>query len=1168
MSNRLKKRHPLRARCWCLLLTALIVTLLSSRNIHGQTSSTGALTGETLDPSGGVLPGVILHLIREDGSEAESATSDQNGQFGFLLLRPGTYEVQASKADFKPASQSDIHVHVTETARLQLHLELAMRREKIQVLSNPLMVQLDTSALGRVVNDETVSRLPLVTRNFTQITGLSPGVAVGVYNAGELGNGGIPLSQIGKSNDGVFVHGARSYDNNWQLDGISISDVLGSGVISGGIPIPNPDTLQEFKVQTGLYDAAFGRGTGANVSVITKQGSNHFHGSLFEFLRNEALNANDYFLNKTGQARPQLNQHQFGVVLGGPIRTDKLLFFGSYQGTRQKNGLAAGQSRLACSAALTEPALTDDRSPAALGSLFAGQTGALGGVAIAADGSNINPVALNLLNFKLPDGGFLIPTPQTTDRSNSFASQGFSAFSEPCHFEEDQFLLNLDWDFSNKNSFASRFFFAYDDQSVTFPGGALNTLGNTRGFGSPGSSQFLVYSISHRYQGSSSWLSDTKFGFVRTVTTSVAQAPFKWSDVGVSEGEMNNDNELPSLSILGSVSMASVLPRTYGQDSLVLNNVTSFLRASHMLQLGASLTRFTSDLKFNGFGSSVQFLSWPDFLLGLDASSNGTGEFSNVFASSDAYGLLDRNLNAWEGSGFVQDSYRVNPWFTLMLGLRYERIGDFGDSLGRNSSFDLSKADTNPAASGSLNGYIVGSNFPGTVPAGVVRADNTFAIYGKGQNAFAPRVGFAWQVLPNSTRLAVKGGYGIYYSRPTGQTAIVSAIAAPFSLTRFSTGTTNAEASFQFPFAQPFPEPSMFPSFVPYSPTSNIAITALSPTFRPAMVEQFSVSTQGEVHQGWLVDLGYVGARGTHLQRYRSLNQALSASPESPVNGVTTNTLANVSQRVPIPGVRPDSLREMESAGCSWYNGLEASLTKRFTHGVQLLASYTFSKTLDTDGADINSNSSNNSLTLGDQNSPSQRWGRASFDRTHRFIVSGTWGLPSPSDGLPRALLGGWDLAGVVTIQSGTALTIADTNATNVFGISEDRAQLSGTCSKSQLVKAGWGESKLNNYFNASCFTNPAIIGADGIGAAFGDSATGIVDGPGQANLDLALSKTVELNRPIEKSTLQFRAEFFNALNHPQFANPDNNFTSPTFGVISSTSVNTRVGQLALKFEF
>jgi hypothetical protein len=258
----------------------------------------------------------------------------------------------------------------------------------------------------------------------------------------------------------------------------------------------------------------------------------------------------------------------------------------------------------------------------------------------------------------------------------------------------------------------------------------------------------------------------------------------------------------------------------------------------------------------------------------------------------------------------------------------------------------------------------------------------------------------------------------------------------------------------------------------------------------------------------------------------------------------------------------------MESAGTSWYNGLEASLTKRFTHGVQFLASYTFSKTLDTDGADINSTSSSNALTLGDQNSSSQRWGRASFDRTHRFIFSGTWSLPSPSAGLQRAVLGGWNLDGVVTIQSGTALTIADTNATNVFGISEDRAQLSGTCSKSQLVKAGSMESKLNKYFNASCFTTPPVIGADGIGTAFGDSATGIVDGPGQVNLDLAVSKTVMVNWPIENSSFQFRAEFFNALNHPQFTNPDTNFTSPTFGVISSTAVNARVGQLALRFSF
>ena len=334
------------------------------------------------------------------------------------------------------------------------------------------------------------------------------------------------------------------------------------------------------------------------------------------------------------------------------------------------------------------------------------------------------------------------------------------------------------------------------------------------------------------------------------------------------------------------------------------------------------------------------------------------------------------------------------------------------------------------------------------------------------------------------------------------------------------------------------------------------------------MIQQYSLNVQAELHEGWLLEIGYVGTRGTHLVRQRSLNQALSASANSPIRGVGTNSVTNIPLRVPIVGVPPDSLVEMESEGSSWYNGFEVSLTKHLSDHLQFLASYTLSKTLDTDGADINSTSTGNALTLGDQNYPRQRWGRASFDRTHRFVFSETWSLPSPSAGLLRALLGGWDLASIVTIQSGSALTVSDTNANNVFGISEDRAQISGTCAKNQLVKGGSVGSKLGGYFNAECFTSPPIVGADGIGTAFGNSATGIVDGPGQANIDLAFSKTMVLSWPVEKSRLQFRAEFYNALNHPQFAAPDANFTSPTFGVISSTAVNSRVGQVALRFAF
>jgi Carboxypeptidase regulatory-like domain/TonB dependent receptor-like, beta-barrel len=1149
----------------------LLALLASSLGVPewflGQTASSGAVAGIALDPDGALLPNVTIHLSRKDGSEPKSTISDANGRFGFLLLQPGNYDLKASKTGFKPVSIPGLYVAVTETRRLELHLELETRIEQTQVISDILMVQLDTSALGRTVNVEKISSLPLVNRNFVQLAGLSPGVTVGVYNAGELGTGAMALSQIGKSNDGIYVQGARSYDNNWQLDGISVSDVQGSGSISGGIPIPNPDALQEFKLQTGLYDAAFGRGAGANVSVITRRGSNEYHGSIFEFLRNNVLNANDFFLNRTSQPRPDLKQNQFGFAVGGPIVKDKFLAFGSYQGTRQVNGIAAGQSRIACTASLNEPPITNDRSREALGQLFAGMTGAMGGVAVSPDGANINPVALALLNLKLPDGSFLIPTPQTIDPAKSFATRGFSAFTQPCSFNEDQGLANLDY-VSPKSQLAARFFVAHSDQSVTFPGGALNPAGNIQGFSSPGSSQFMVASLSHSYVLSSAMLNEARIGFNRTSTTMAANAPFKWSDVGVLEGEMNRNNELPSLSILGSVSMASVIPRTYTQNSFVVSDVFSWLNGAHALKFGGSLTRLHVNLDFAGAGSFVQFLSWPDFLLGLNGSANGTETFSNVFGSGDIFGLLNREFRVWEGSAFAQDDYRITRRLTLNAGLRYERVGHFGDALGRSSSFDIAKANPNPPPSGTLEGYIVASNFPAPLPPGVTRADNTFGNYGEGQNVIAPRMGLAWQLLPNTNRLVLRGGYGAYHSRPTGQVYTQTVLAAPFSLTRMRTGLANAGATLQTPFAQPFPTSNSFPLFLPYSPSTANAVNALAPNFRPAMIQQFSLNTQAEVRRGWLLETGYVGSRGTHLQRFRSLNQALDASPSNPIRGETSNTLANLGSRVPVPGIRPSSLRLIESEGSSWYHAFQASLTKGFSHGVQFLASYTFSKALDTDGADINSTSAGTSLTLGDQNSPERRWGRASFDRTHRFVFSTIWIIPSPPSGALRVVAGGWSVAAVATIQSGSALTIGDTNSTNVFGISDDRAQLSGVCSTNQLVTEGPVGGRLDAYFNRSCFTSPAVIGADGIGTDFGNSGTGVVNGPGQQNLDLSFTKMIGLNWPSEQSSLQFRAEFYNALNHPQFANPDTNFSSPTFGIISSTAVNARVGQLAIKYAF
>ena len=1142
-------------------------SLLPTDRAFSQTATTGAVTGVAIDPSGAILPGVVVHLAKERGGESKSVTSDENGMFGFLLLPPGRYELQASAKNFDPVTLPEINIHVTETLRLELQFQIAKRFERAQVFSKPAMVQQDTAALGRVVDESAVNNLPLVTRNFAQIGSLSPGVSTGVYNSGELGLGGTALAQIAASNDGIYVHGARSYDNNFQLDGVSVSDVQSSAAGSGGIPIPSPDSIQEFKVQTGLYDAAYGRYGGSSIALITKTGTNAFHGTVFEFLRNEFLNANDFFLNRNDQQRPVLKQNQFGFALGGPVRKNKLLFFGSYQGTRQVNGIAAGQSRTACTASLSEPPLTNDRSASELGRLFGGMSGSHGGTAVESDGSNINPVAVSLLNFKLPDGSFLIPTPQTVDPAKPFVQQGFSVFTEPCHFSEDQFSANIDYLARPNSKISARFFLANDDVTVTFPGNGLNPAGNIHGFPSPSESGFRVISLAHTYTFQNAWLNEARFGYVRTRTSTEATTPFKWSDVGVAEGEMSHNNELPSLNILGSVSIASGFPRVITQNSFVFSDDLSFVRGAHTVRFGGSITRLQDNVNLVGLGSFMRFLSWPDFLLGLSAASNGT-DFSNVFASFDDFGLTDREYRVWEGVGFAQDDYRVRRSFTLNIGLRYERLGQFADNLGRNASFDIRRADLNPLPGGSTAGYVVASNFQGPLPPGVLRANNKFGNDGEGQNTIAPRLGFAWQFWPSTSRLVLRGGYGTYYSRPTGQAYYQNVFGAPFSVFRLNAAQSNADATLQSPFPQPFPTPESFPQFPAYSPSSTTTIYSLAPGFRSAIIQQYSLNLQAELHDAWLLEIGYVGTHGTHLVRQRSLNQALSASTHNPIRGETTNTFANIPLRVPILGVPPDSLQEMESEGSSWYNGLEVSLTKRLSHGLQFLASYTFSKILDTDGADINSTSSGNALTLGDQNSPRQRWGRASFDRTHRFVFSSTWSIPSPPGGMPRAVLGGWSMAAIATIQSGSALTIAATNSTNIFGISEDRAQLSGNCTKSQSVKPGSVDSKLNGYFNLICFTAPPIIGSDGIGTAFGNSATGFVNGPGQANLDISFMKTVVLGWPIEKSNLEIRAEFYNALNHPQFANPDSNFTSPTFGVISSTAVSARVGQLALKLTF
>lgn len=1172
--------HPVRKRSgsyWTRnsrrvqFLTLFSLIFLIALPALAQTAATGALSGTVMDQTGAAVPDSKITLTNQATGEVREFLSQKNGTYLFPQLSPGLYTVDISKAGFKQESRRDLRVNVTETTRLDFRLMVGAVSEKVEVQDRPSQVQTESSSLGRVVGEQAVSSLPLVNRNYTQIIGLSPGISTGVTNASDLGsgNGGQTSETEG---EGLFVNGTRQYDSNFQIDGIEVNDVEGSGGETGGSPIPNPDTIQEFKVQTGQYDASYGRGAGANINIITKSGSNQFHGTVFEFFRNEALNANDYFSNLARQRKPELKQNQFGFTLGGPIKKDRLLFFASYQGTRQINGVAEATTSPTtgavggCRVSASGPALTNDRSRSALGALFGGRAGELGGVAVDLNGSNINPIALALLNLKLPDGAYMIPTPQTINPSLPPDSQGFSAFSQACTFNEDQVMGNVDFLHTSKSKISGRFFYSQSDTDSTFPQSA-----NVPGFDRPVTIDFLNTSIAHTYIIHSNLLNEVRFGFHRSHPSFHPQAPFTWSGIGVTAAPQ--DNDVPCIEILGSYSPCAAYDEAFAQNTYDLLDSVSYIRGRHSFRFGGGLTLYQSDFLRYRNNDTLAFLSYPDFLLGMDGVTNGSG-FSNIFESFYDTGIFRRDFRILDDDLYAQDDIKVAKTFTLNLGIRYDRIGPYNDASGRDVNFDFNGANPNPPAAGTLQGLVAPANYSGgTLPSGVIKSPNESSVENRGVNNLAPRIGFAWQVLPHSNRLVLRGGYGIYYSRPTGQTSFVYlSFTQPFSVVglEFESSTP----TFANPFEQPIPSLSSLPLFEPYSPTSSPGLIGVAQNFRPSIVQEYSTNLQTQVTPSVLLEVGYVGTRGTHLFRTVTPNQALSASPADPIRGQTDNTIANIPLRVPILDMSPVNINPyLESEGASWYNALEASATKRLSHGLQLQASYTFSKVLDTDGAEVIFVSGGRP-TVGDQNDPKSRYGRTSFDRPQRFVLSYIYDLPSPNGhgAVLRTMLGGWSLAGVTTIQSGSAITLVSTNANNVFGITNDRAEIAAGCTNAQVLTPGTVQHKLNNYFNTACVGPKVpwpIIGADGVGTAFGDSGVGLVNGPDQNNWDIAIIKKTPVGRWFpEGSNVEFRTEFFNVFNHPQFGNPFTDVTASNFGQIQSTSVNPRIIQLALKLNF
>jgi hypothetical protein len=1118
----------------------ILVHLLAASGI-AQSASTGAISGTITDAKGAAVANAAVTAVDLTTSEKRNTVSSSQGVYLVPLLRPSIYRLEVSKSGFKLAVNNSVAVHVTENATLNVQLEVGAAVQTVEVRANSEQLKTEESALGDVVDQEEVSALPLVTRNYSQILGLSPGVSAETFSAGEIGRGGV--------DDNFVTGGGAAADNNFQMNGVEINDLQSSGHYSGGVATPNPDSIQEFKVQTSQYDASYGRNAGANVDVMTKAGTNGWHGDVWEFLRNEDLNANDFFRNETGEPRAVLRQNQFGFTLGGPIKKDKLLFFTSYQGTRQKNGIDPN-----CSSSVNLPVMTsstDRTDPNALAAAV-GPTTAFGGIAlpgVLVDGSNVSSQAMALFNAKLPNGQYVIPNPQTiiTDPTTELP-EGFSTYSTPCPYTEDQFITNLDFLQTPKSTFEGRFFFANSTATFTLP---LTQATGTTLPGAPltNPQNFRNFSLSHTYLFSAHVVNRAEIGFHRTSSGTNQSFPLSYSDIGSSVPAF--DNARAVIDVLGGLNMGgNGQTVVLGENTYVFQDTLSWIRGRHSLRFGAGVSRAQDNLSTFQYGGYSVFYNYPGLLYGQAPL--------NPFETIDFTGLTQRNWRVWDPHFFVQDDVKITPRLTLNLGFRFERLGDPGELNGRNATMNPALIDPNPPAGGSLDGIVVSSNFPGTLPAGVVSSGNNLSIRGAGQNTLNPRIGFAWS-LPGTNRLVLRGGYGIYHERSTGQMYLQQISNQPFGLIR-----VNAP-DFTNGFDSPFlPDPGAFPQFTPYSPTTSLSPALIDINLRPPVFQRYSMNLQSQIARDLVLEVGYSGMRATHMIIFRDINQANLASVDDPIRGETTNTATNVPLRVPYQGFSPSSFEDIQSTGFAWYNALEATLSKRFSHGLQFLASYTFARDL----ANVYESTigGNGGIVIGDNNNPRFDYGPDSFVRPQRFVLSAVYELPSPVNrhSLLGQTLGGWKVAGVSTVQSGHRLPLLNLDAASVYGTIYDFAEITPGC---QISTSGSVTGRLNNWINQSCILPEPIVGDDGVATGFGNSRMGILHGPDQVNTDLSLIKLFPIH---ETLNVEFRTEFFNAFNHPNFQDPDLYASDGpgAFGHITETYGNPRIIQFALKVNF
>jgi hypothetical protein len=1111
-----------------------------------QSAAAGALEGSIADGAGQRLAEARVTLLNAATGERHEAKADSAGAFRFTLLPPGTYRAEFAREGFRTSRMEELTVNASELAVLDATLDPG---DAAATVDCRCVVRASAPSTGTLVDQKAITAAPLNTRNFTQALSLSSGSAASVINAGSLGRGTSIVNVNGNTTAGGYT-----IDGAWAPS-----------------TVPNPDTISEFKIQTSQNDAMFGAMV-PTTNLMTKRGENAVHGALWEFLRNDIFNANDFFRNTTGQTKPNLKQNQFGATAGGPIRRNKLFFFGSYQGTRQVNGLDPTSV-----SNLILPALGSDRSAATLAAQFcpASRPGDSRFLSFAGgrqlDCANrstdttapIHPVALRLLQMKGADGGYLIPIAQTIGANGL----GFSSYSVPSTYKEHHFLGNIDWVKSAKNTLSGRFFGARVTQLRSFgsPGGYPGAP-IVPGFGAAQALEAADVATSLRLttQASPTVVNEAVVAFTRNRSDTEGVDTPAAADVGMTAVDplFPQPPEITVLGPMGSFRLFGSMPNDNHFETRTwsfADNV-SWVRGKQRVRAGAIfLSQFNGRADTGGARGKIVFQTFEDFLLGMSAAENrsptGRSNIQSVQANEGVgpFGEVEYRYRRYYGAAFVQQDLKVTPSFTFNAGLRWEYIGpslDEAGTIGNVSIAELLRTPVPPAA-GTFAGNTVAANYDaatinpytgrpfGPPPAGVtVRGSKSFYENGTPRDTLAPRVGFAW----SRGRVVVGGAYGWFFQAPPFSG---NAGSAPlFTSPPFAQGFTNADSSNNLShFAKPFPTTTL--GFVPRTPTSQLSDRAAGPEYRIPRLQQWNFTIKTRLAQTLSLDLGYVGSQGSRLLLSRGMNQPR-------LDTGLPNTAANAAQRVPVLGETQNALVTSEFTGTSWYHSMQATLRKPMARGLMFQAAYTFSKAL------------NDVTVLNDQTTLGAAKARASFDRNHRLIANFDWQLPLPK----HVLTSGWSVTGIVLMQTGLPLTLTDPNGGTVFGrAATSTVTMCPAATYGALPTAGSTTERLRGWLNPSALCAPPAIGADG-SAGYGNAGQSIVNGPGQVNVDFSLAKRTRVGGIREEAELLFRAEFYNAMNHAQFTNPGTTFRTANFGVITQTAVSPRLIQFGLKYLF